>query len=111
MKEAFNVQLKGNKDMKTWIFVMAVVVVLCGGCARVDSGGKVISSNELAAPAEVPKGFEALRLTKTQAGQINHWLSQHGATPNPAEYARFVQSVLRADQQAEFQKMLTAGSR
>jgi len=97
--------------MKTWIFGMAVMVMLCGGCARVDSGSKVTSSNERAAPAEVPKGFEALRLTKAQTEKINHWLSQHGATPNPAEYARFVQSVLRADQQAEFQKMLTAGSR
>jgi len=104
--------------MKAYIWGIAIAVILCGGCgsskdnpsATANQSNNAVSSSDLAAPSEVPKDLQGLRLTKSQAEKVNRWLQQHGPTPNPAEYARFVQSILRPDQQAEFQK-LTQGSR
>lgn len=67
------------------------------------------SSSDLALPSEAPKGLEGLRLTKSQAEKINQWLTQHGQSPNPAKYAKFMESILRDDQKPAFKKILETG--
>ena len=59
--------------------------------------------------AEIPGELKELNLTKEQAGQVMRWLQQHPQRPNPAAYARFVESILHDDQKATFRKMMAAG--
>jgi len=117
-----------NKDnqqrMKTPTLGMAAVLLLFAGCEKAppakapettetseNNKSAITPSEVLAEPSEVPQGLAGLRLTKSQADLIKDWMEQHGEAVNPAEFANYVKSILRDDQQAEFEKISRTGGR
>jgi predicted Ser/Thr protein kinase len=98
---------------------------LAGGDAGVAAGLESEPAREQAAPEEPPgarrppsspldavmASLQPLGLTDEQAGKIDQWFGQRGAAVNPAEFAEFVKSILRDDQQAAFEKIIESGGR
>ncbi len=70
------------------------MLVSCGG-----------GSEKLAAPKDVPAGLETLKLTEEQANEINAWLASN-PSPDPSEFAEYVESVLWKDQKEPFNKLM-----
>lgn len=77
---------------------LLVGIFLLAGC-----GG---SHREPAAAKDVPAGFETLQLTVEQAKSLNEWLAARKPSPDPAELAQYLDSLLRGDQKEALEKLL-----
>ena len=82
-----------------------------------NEGSNGPSAGEPAAPengpadaADVPEGFESLKITKGQAANYKEWLAKQEGTPKPDDLANFMMSILTPDQQAEMKKLIEAAT-
>ena len=79
----------------TLLLIAATFLTSCGSGSR-----------ELAAPADVPAGFESLELTVDQARQLNVWLTKQKPSPDPVEIVKYLDSLLRSDQKGALEDLL-----
>lgn len=87
--------------MTKYFLLLLTSITLLTGCG----GG----SRELAALGNVPAGFEALNLSVSQAEDLNAWLEANQPTPDPADLAQYLESILRRDQRAAFDQLIQSG--
>ena len=80
------------------IFTLLFAITLLASC-----GG---DSEVLAAPEDVPAGFETLQLSEGQAKDLNGWLAAHQPSPDPSDMAQYLKTLLRKDQQDALDKLL-----
>jgi hypothetical protein len=64
----------------------------------------------LAAPEDVPAGFETLQLTEGQAKNLNAWLAARKPTPDPSELAQYLKTLMKSDQQEALDKLLNSAT-
>ncbi len=95
------------ENNKTYsIMTKLIITFLFSITMLVSCGGK---SEPLAAPGNVPAGLETLKLTEGQAKDINEWIFRN-PSPDPAEYAQYIESELRHDQMEAFNEMISGVS-
>jgi predicted small lipoprotein YifL len=89
------------KKIISTLLVSSTILVLsaCGG-----------DPEPLAAPADVPAGFETLQLTEGQAKDLNAWLAARKPVPDPSELAQYLKSLLKNDQQDALDKLLNSAA-